>query len=70
MNNHLFRYTYKNKSQKRVQVRLPKGFGKKYFSLVAIQAYVSLAKIIALSVSTSTLDGKSLRIKINSPPFS
>ncbi|MEA3228849.1 MAG: hypothetical protein U9P38_07240 [Campylobacterota bacterium] len=48
----------------------PKGFGKNYFSLVAIQAYVSLKKIVALSISTSTLAGKPLTIKINSPPSS
>ena len=47
---------------------LPKGFGKKYFSLASIQAHVSLQKIVALSTSTSTLNGKPLRIKINSPP--
>jgi hypothetical protein len=49
-------------------MHFPKGFGKKYFSLAAIQAYVSLKKIAALSTSTSTLNGKPLRIKINSPP--
>jgi len=47
---------------------VPKGFGKRYFCLVAIQAYVSLLKISALSVSVYTLDGKPLKIKINSPP--
>ncbi len=46
----------------------PKGFGKNYFSLAAIQAYVSLCKIIAVCSSTLTLGGKPLRIKINSPP--
>lgn len=46
----------------------PKGFGKKYFSLAAIQAYISLQKISASSVSVCTLDGKPLRLKINSPP--
>jgi len=51
-------------------VNIPKGFGKSYFSLVAIQAYASLKKISALSISVSTLDGKPLRIKINSPPSS
>ena len=51
-------------------MRLPKGFGKVYFSLAAIQAYVSLKKIAALSTSTLTLNGKPLRIKINSPPSS
>jgi len=47
-----------------------KGFGKNYFSLAAIQAFVSQQKIIALCASTSTLDAKPLKIKINSPPFS
>jgi len=46
----------------------PKGFGKNYFSLAAIQAHVSQQKIVALGASTSTLSGKPLRIKINSPP--
>jgi len=45
-----------------------KGFGKNYFSLVAIQAFVSLQKVIALCVSVSTLSGKPLTIKITSPP--
>ena len=49
-------------------MRFPKGFGKSYFSLMAIQAYVSFQKIIALSASLQTLNGKPLRIKINSPP--
>jgi len=49
---------------------VPKGFGKHYFCLAAIQAYISLKKISALSVSVCTLDGKPLRIKINSPPSS
>ncbi len=48
----------------------PKGFGKKYFSLAAIQAHVSQQKIVALCASSSTLSGKPLRIKINSPPSS
>jgi len=48
----------------------PRGFGKKYFSLAAIQAYVSLQKIVASSSSTSTLNGKPLTIKITSPPAS
>jgi len=47
---------------------IPKGFGKHYFSLAAIQAYISLTKISASSVSVCTLEGKPLRIKINSPP--
>jgi hypothetical protein len=46
----------------------PKGFGKNYFSLVAIQAYISLQKISKLSVSVCTLGGKPLTIKIASPP--
>jgi hypothetical protein len=45
-----------------------RGFGKNYFSLVAIQAYVSLQKVAALSTSVSTLSGKPLTIKVNSPP--
>ena len=47
---------------------VPKGFARKYFCLAAIQAYMSLKKLSALSVSVCTLDGKPLRIKINSPP--
>jgi len=43
---------------------LPKGFGKGYFTLAAIQAYVSQLKIIAVSTSVSTLSGKPLTIKI------
>jgi len=49
-------------------LRQPRGFGKNYFSLAAIQAHVSLKKIVALSTSVCTLDGKPLRLKINSPP--
>lgn len=49
---------------------IPKGFGKRYFSLAAIQAYISLQKISAASVSVCALDGKPLRLKINSPPAS
>lgn len=49
-------------------MRLPKGFGKGYFCLAAIQAFVSQLKIVALSTSVSTLSGKPLKIKINSPP--
>jgi len=49
---------------------LPKGFGKGYFTLAAIQAYVSQLKIIAVSTSVSTLSGKPLTIKIASPPKS
>ena len=46
----------------------PKGFGKSYFCLAAIQAYISALKISALSVSVCTLSGKPLTIKITSPP--
>ncbi len=46
----------------------PKGFGKNYFSLAAIQAYISMQKIVALYSSTLTLNGKPLTIKIASPP--
>ncbi|WP_207561712.1 hypothetical protein [Sulfurimonas aquatica] len=51
-------------------MQVPKGFGKNYFSLAAIQAYISLKKIFALSSSVCTLDGKPLRLQINSPPSS
>ncbi|UCN00441.1 hypothetical protein LCX93_00570 [Sulfurimonas sp. SWIR-19] len=47
---------------------MPKGFGKNYFTLAAIQAYISVQKITALYSSLSTLDGKPLKLKINSPP--
>jgi len=47
-----------------------RGFGRNYFSLIAIQAYVSLQKVAALSTSVSTLSGKPLTIKITSPPAS
>ncbi|MDA3907874.1 MAG: hypothetical protein PF437_02180, partial [Sulfurimonas sp.] len=46
----------------------PKGFGKNYFSLAAIQAHVSQQKVVAMCASTSTLSGKPLTIKIASPP--
>ncbi|MFT5835747.1 MAG: hypothetical protein ACI9RG_000640 [Sulfurimonas sp.] len=46
----------------------PKGFGKNYFSLAAIQAYVSQQKIVSSCSSSSTLSGKPLTIKIASPP--
>ncbi len=46
----------------------PKGFGKNYFSLAAIQAHVSQQKIVAMFSSTATLSGKPLTIKITSPP--
>ena len=51
-------------------MRLPKGFGKGYFTLAAIQAYISMQKIIALFSSTLTLSGKPLTLQINSPPCS
>ncbi|MBT5935783.1 hypothetical protein [Sulfurimonas sp.] len=51
-------------------MHIPKGFGKNYFSLAAIQAYISLTKIIAQGCSVYTLDGKPLTIKIASPPSS
>ncbi len=47
---------------------MPKGFGKNYFSLAAIQAYISMQKIIALGASALSLSGKPLRLSINSPP--
>ncbi|MFT7860789.1 MAG: hypothetical protein ABXS93_07615 [Sulfurimonas sp.] len=46
----------------------PRGFGKNYFSLAAIQAYISQLKIIALVSSVCTLSGKPLRVCIASPP--
>jgi len=49
---------------------LPKGFGKGYFTLAAIQAFISMAKIFALFSSTLTLSGKPLTLQINSPPSS
>ena len=49
---------------------VPKGFGKHYFSLAAIQAYISLLKILKLSVCVCTLSGKPLTIKTTSPPSS
>jgi len=51
-------------------VHTPKGFGKNYFSLAAIQAYISLQKIVSLSSAICTLNGKPLTIKIASPPAS
>ncbi len=48
----------------------PKGFGRNYFSLAAIQAYISLQKIVALAAALGTLSGKPLTIKIASPPAS
>ena len=49
---------------------LPKGFGKGYFTLAAIQAYMSMQKIFAQFSSVLTLNGKPLRLQINSPPAS
>jgi len=49
---------------------LPKGFGKGYFTLAAIQAYISMQKIFAQFSSVLTLSGKPLRLQINSPPAS
>lgn len=49
-------------------MHIPKGFGKNYFTLAAIQAYISLQKIVALGASLRTLSGKPLTIKIASPP--
>ena len=49
---------------------MPKGFGKNYFTLAAIQAYISMQKIVALSSSVCTLDGRPLTLSINSPPAS
>ena len=46
----------------------PKGFGKNYFSLAAIQAYVSQQKITAMVSASTTRSGKPLTIKIASPP--
>ncbi|WP_428738561.1 hypothetical protein [Sulfurimonas sp.] len=51
-----------------MNVHTPRGFGKNYFSLAAIQAYISQIKIIALISSICTLSGKPLRIQIASPP--
>ncbi len=51
-------------------MHIPKGFGKNYFSLAAIQAYISLQKVIATISSVCTLSGKPLRLQINSPPVS
>lgn len=49
---------------------LPKGFGKSYFTLAAIQAYISMQKIFAQFSSALTLSGKPLTLQINSPPAS
>jgi len=47
-----------------------KGFGRLYFSLMAIQIYVSTIKIIAQLSAVSTYYTKPLKLKINSPPSS
>jgi hypothetical protein len=47
-----------------------KGFGKVYFSLVAIQAFASTIKLFANLSAVRTYDAKPLKIKINSPPIS
>jgi hypothetical protein len=49
-------------------VQTPKGFGKNYFSLVSIQAYASLKKILDDVSSVCTLSGKPLLLSINAPP--
>ena len=49
---------------------LPKGFGKGYFTLAAIQAYISMQKIFAQFSSSLTLNGEPLTLQINSPPAS
>ena len=51
-------------------MHIPKGFGKNYFSLAAIQAYISLKKMISAISSICTLSGIPLRLQINSPPIS
>jgi len=51
-------------------MNLPKGFGKNYFSLASIQAYMSLKNILAISSSVFTLTTKPIRITITSPPSS
>jgi hypothetical protein len=51
-------------------MHIPKGFGRNYFTLAAIQAYISLQKIVKLAASLGTLSGKPLTIKITSPPAS
>jgi hypothetical protein len=47
---------------------MPKGFGKNYFTLAAIQACISIQKITALYNCITMLAGKPLKLKINSPP--
>jgi hypothetical protein len=45
-----------------------KGFGKNYFSLMAIQAYVSTEKLTALFSTIASCSGSPLRVSINAPP--
>jgi len=45
-----------------------RGFGRDYFSLVAIQAMVATIKLIALFSTIATCDGRPLTLQINSPP--
>ena len=61
-------YLIYNSIKKRKNHLKVKGFGKVYFSLVAIQAFVSTMKIIAYLSAVRTCSGKPLKIKINSPP--
>ena len=49
-------------------MHIPKGFGRTYFSLQAIQAYVSLLKIFAILSAVSFLDSTPHTLKNNSPP--
>ncbi|MDQ7060511.1 MAG: hypothetical protein Q9M43_05045 [Sulfurimonas sp.] len=49
---------------------MPKGFRKSYFTLAAIQAFMSMLKIIAQFSCALTLSGKPLTLQINSPPSS
>ncbi len=52
-------------------MHIPKGFGRDYFTLAAMQAYSSWKKIAALFSAVFALDGKPpLKTKINSPPVS
>lgn len=47
---------------------LPRGFGKSYFTLAAIQASASMQKIFAQFSCVLTLSGKPLTLQITSPP--
>jgi hypothetical protein len=64
----MFGYNSEKITKRSETVKLPLGFGKNYFCLAAIQAYVSTLKIFAIASSVCTLDGKPLKLKINSPP--